>query len=346
MAHPVDYTYARWLRTYQWLTGLALPLLLIACQGRPFPSRTEGPCVASVRHAASSGGQAMPGISGLTWAGADTFLAIHDAKYPAEASAPRVSLFTRSASGRGWTWTPLNVDWPAEEGPSSDLESGARIPGTSHFLLVESGGGQKPMSHVYLAHRQGTTLHVRAAAAWPVPVTNVEGSTVARLDDQLVFLYAERSAGQDSTALAWSLLSADALRAGQLQWGPFRHVAIPNLAPAGAGARAASDLAIDAAGRIYMTTTYDPSDDYGPFQSSVWSVGHLSHDDTGVPTVLLASPPCRRATLDGLKVEGLAVRHGSSAGLSNRSGTDVFIGTDDEHLGAVLRPLPAASCPP
>lgn len=345
MAHPADYTYAHSLRTSQWLTGVILPLLLVACQGRPFPSRTDGLRVGPARRAVSSGGQAMPDISGLTWAGADTFLAVHDAKYPAEASAPRVSLITRSASGCGWTWIPLDVGWPAEEGPSSDLESGARIPGTPHFLLVESGGGQKPVSHVYLVHRQDAALHVRAAAAWPVPITNVEGSAVARLNNQFVFLYAERSAGQDSTALAWSLLSADALRAGRLQWGPFQHVTIPNLAPTGSGARAASDLAIDPAGRIYMTTTYDPGDDYGPFQSSVWSVGHLSPDDTGAPTVLLASPPCRRATLDGLKVEGLAVRHSLSAELSNRSSPDVFIGTDDERLGAVFRPLPAASCP-
>lgn len=334
----------RWATGRGLLAGLALPLLLVACQGRPASPRPGTPRVSPVRSTWPAGERVLPGISGLAWVGADTFLAVHDAKYPAEASAPRVSLITRSVTGSGWTPSPLAVAWPAEAGPSSDLESVAPVPGTPDVLLVESGSGRKPVPHVYLARRSGATLRIRSAAAWPVPVTNVEGSAVARLGDRFVFVFAERSAGQAATSLTWGLLAGDALRAGQLRWGAVQQVALPNLAPAGAGARAASALAVDADGRLYVTTAYDPGDDYGPFRSRVWTVGRLTRDDTGAPTIVLTTPPCPHATLDGLKVEGLALRRDTASAPRPSSAPDVFIGTDDERLGAVFRPLPAASC--
>ena len=344
MKRSLNRTYASRLRACWWFAGLALPLLVMGCQDRSSSSRTPGPRMSPVRSDAPISRQPLLGISGLAWLRADTFLAVHDAKHPEEALAPRVSLITRSATGNGWTPVPLRVTWPTEAGPSSDLESVAPIPGTPDLLLVESGGGRKPVPHVYLARRSGATLRIRSAAAWPVPVTNVEGSAVAQVGDQLVFVFAERSAGQDSTALTWSALSADALHAGQLQWSTFQRVAVPNLAPTGAGARAVSDLAIDDRGRVYMTTAYDPNDDYGPFRSSVWVVGRLTHDDVGMPTIVLATPFCRQATLDGLKVEGLAVQHSTAAASSDQPTAHLFVGTDDEQLGAVFRPLPAASC--
>jgi len=305
----------------------------------------DGPRMSSVRSAMPTGARALPGISGLASVGAGTFLAIHDAKYPAEASAPRVSLITRSPMGSGWTPLPLRVEWPIGTGPSSDLESVAHIPNTPDVLLVESGGGRKPVPHVYLAQRSGTTLRIRSAAAWPVPISNVEGSTVARLGDQLVFVFAERSVGEDSTALAWSLLDTDALRAGQLRWSRFQQMALPNLAPSGVGARAISDLTIDAHGRVHVAAAYDPGDDYGPFQSSVWTVGRLTPSDTGPPVITPVASPCRRAVIDGLKVEGLAFQRNMATTPPDSTVIDLFIGTDDERLGAAFRPLPAASCP-
>jgi hypothetical protein len=293
----------------------------------------------------STSGSAVPGISGLAWAGVDTFLAVHDAKYPAEASAPRVSLVTLQTPSDGeWGWKPFAVDWPVAEGPSSDLESVAQVPGTAFFLLVESGGGRKPVRHVYLAQRNGSALHIRSATAWPVPIVNVEASAVARLGDTLVFVYAERSTGQDSTVIAWSTLSRDALRNSTLQWGSFHQASIPNLAPVGTGARAASDLAIDAAGRLFVTAAYDPDADDGPFQSSVWMIGRLARAPSSALAIRFAPSPCRRATLDGLKAEGLAVRPNADADSLPAPHTTLFVGTDDEGFGAVFRPLPATPC--
>jgi hypothetical protein len=43
----------------------------------------------------------------------------------------------------------------------------------------------------------------------------------------------------------------------------------------------------------------------------------------------------RLATLDGLKVENIAARE------SGKDGKQVYVGTDDEHYGGIIRLLPS-----
>ena len=80
----------------------------------------------------------LPGLSGLAWVGADTLLAVHDAKAsPEERDHPRLSLLRGpTKTNRTLNWRPLAVNWPASHGPSSDLESIARVPGTHQFILA------------------------------------------------------------------------------------------------------------------------------------------------------------------------------------------------------------------
>src|SRR6185503_8392568 len=85
----------------------------------------------------------IPDLSGLAWVEGDTFLAVHDAKNPEELDRPRVSLLKLPQSLDGIAWTTLSISWPRPLGPSGDLESIARIPGTDSFLLVESGEGRQ-----------------------------------------------------------------------------------------------------------------------------------------------------------------------------------------------------------
>jgi hypothetical protein len=65
----------------------------------------------------------------------------------------------------------------------------------------------------------------------------------------------------------------------------------------------------------------------------VWRVGRLAQEELGA-AVRLYEPPERVATLDGLKVEAVAVRPEGSGGVA------LFVGTDDEGYGGVLRRLP------
>ena len=107
----------------------------------------------------------------------------------------------------------------------------------------------------------------------------------------------------------------------------------PAIDPLGPRARAVSALTLDAAGRIYLASTLDPGE-HGPFRSVVWRIGVLTAGTDGRPQVRLG-PAERIATLDGCKVESLALR------LLPDGGAQLFAGTDDEHYGGILRPLPA-----
>lgn len=82
----------------------------------------------------------------------------------------------------------------------------------------------------------------------------------------------------------------------------------------------------------HRPSTLTPTGDL--LAARVWRIGTVETAGDGRPRVLLAHPPEPVATLDGLKVESLAIRE------SERGATELFIGTDDEDYGAVIRPLP------
>ena len=93
-----------------------------------------------------------------------------------------------------------------------------------------------------------------------------------------------------------------------------------------------SAIDIDAEGVVYAASAVDPGNS-GPFRSIVWRIGRLRADGHGQPLLALDARPRRLAVVDGLKVEGLAVRRIASK-------TEIIIGTDDESYGGVIRPLP------
>ena len=160
-----------------------------------------------------------------------------------------------------------------------------------------------------------------------MPVENVEGTAVASAAGNLVFLFAERAEGNRSTKLRWATLSVQ-----PLAFGRFRETPFVVRAAKGSNMRPVSAIDIDAQGMVYAASASDPGDD-GPFHSIIWQIGRLHADDHGQPTLSLESRPRRLATVDGLKVEGLAVRR-----IAGRP--QIVIGSDDEDYGGVVRPLP------
>ena len=133
---------------------LTMSLLVVLCVASS-SSDTDG----GLRPAQLPG--PIPDFSGLAWVEGDTFLALHDAKYPEEKDRVRASLIRLPRSLDGITLMPLALDWPSPQGPSSDLESIARIPGTNSFLLTESGeerDDRQQFRRVFLTElRNGTT---------------------------------------------------------------------------------------------------------------------------------------------------------------------------------------------
>ncbi len=198
----------------------------------------------------------LPDVSGLAWIADDTFLAVHDAKYPEEVALPRVSLLQLPRGLEGILWEPLAM--PVSGPNSNDFESVARIPGTRLILLVESTEQQdeKPFSRrIFLAEIGRPALRIIDTIEWPIPTHNVEGTAVAQTGDDL-----------------------------------------------------------------------------GPFRSVIYIIGQVSVEE-GTATVVLDPEPTPLGSLDGLKVESLAVRELPGVDM------ELYIGLDDEDYGGTLRKI-------
>lgn len=312
------------LHTYLWLSLIILCLLIC----HPVRSDSDNrPGIESAHFA-----NAVPDISGLAWVEGDTFLAVHDAKNPEENARPRLSLLRLPESLDGITWKPLTLDWPSPQGLSSDLESIARIPGTDRFLLVESGegrGGGQQFRRVFLIQLRNSQAVLLSFTELPGVVKNIEGSAVARLGDRLIFIFAERGDDQSSTEVYWTDLQLHPLRFGAFHKAYFKPFGFT-----GKNKRPVSAIEIDAAGQVYIASAYDPNDDNGPFTSVIWRAGRFRADSNKSISLVFPPRPYKLATLDGLKVESLAIREGKEGLI------ELFAGTDDENYGGALRAIP------
>ncbi|HJQ69053.1 MAG TPA: hypothetical protein VKA70_08775 [Blastocatellia bacterium] len=273
-----------------------------------------------------------PDFSGLAWVEGDTFLALHDAKYPDEKDRVRVSLLSLPRSLDGITLKPLAIDWPSPQGPSSDLESVARIPGTNSFLLTESGeqrDDNQRFRRIFLTELRDGRLVLLSFAELPATVNNIEGSAVWKTGSRLTYIFAERGDGLSRTEFYWASLETNPLRVG-----PFQKTYFSPVGFTGANRRPVSAVEVDSKGRIYISSAYDTEDDNGPFTSVIWRAGRFQTDRKGGAMPVFLSRPQKLATLDGLKVESLAVRE-MKEGL-----VELFAGTDDENYGGAVRPIP------
>lgn len=276
--------------------------------------------------------ETMPDISGLAWTGQDSFLAVHDAKNPDEIKRPRVSLLRLPRILEGVRWRTLIVAWPAPLMESSDLESIARIPGTSRFLLVESGESSyngRRFCRVFLAELKNEQLEILSFTQLPATVRNIEGSAVAKLGSRLVFVWAERGDGQVRSKLSWAPLELEPVKLGWPHQTYFRPGKF-----SGKNWRPVSAIEIDSQGQVYIASAYDPEDDNGPFTSIIWRAGQVKMDRAGRVRVKLFRQPSQLARLDGLKVESIAIRE------AGQTTFELFAGVDDENYGGALRQIP------
>ncbi|MEB3311255.1 MAG: hypothetical protein VKJ02_13585 [Snowella sp.] len=271
----------------------------------------------------------LPDLSGLAWLQDDQFLAVHDSKSK-DPQQPRVSLITLPHSSAGITWQPLNIDWEKVGGVALDLESMARIPQTDSFILAESGNHQDHSGRLFLMQFQNSTLTPIAVTNWPKTIgdSNIEGIAVDRFQDNYYLLYGDRAGGKPKTEICITSLSLEPFRMGNCQLTAFT---TPDKTPQ---IRHISDLVIDDIGNLYIASAFDPNQDNGPFKSSVWKIGKIILDRHHSPIIQLTSSPDAIAEIDGFKVESLAIRP-----IQNQL-PEIYIGTDDENYGGVIRLLP------
>jgi hypothetical protein len=274
----------------------------------------------------------LPDLSGMAWLGGDRFLVVHDAKTSDESANPRVSLLYLPADSKGVLWRPQAVNFLGVK--SNDLESAARIPGTNVVLLAESGDDLEDTSfqRIFKARVEGDRVRIIAEITWPVQIHNVEATAVAAIGDGFVFLFAERAQNLSSTDLRWAVFDPKTL-----SFGPFRSAPVPNPDPKRFN-RPLVAMELDNSGLIYISSAFDaeaanlPDPDNGPFASAVFCIGELI-EVAGKPEVILFETPQLKGTLDGFKVESIAVRENDEYGLQ------IFVGFDDENYGATIRLL-------
>ena len=278
----------------------------------------------------------LPDLSGLVWVRDDLFLAVHDAKTRKEANLPRISLLTLPSSSKGVLWRPVDVVFPGEE--SNDLESAARIPGTTQILLAESGDNAGPFNRIFLVDVRDDAVEAVGMTRWSTFTKpyNVEATAVAKAGPEgRLFIWAERNSGNASTDLKWAKLSLDPLSIG----GPIGSIpfTLPEDAYDAHGSplysRPLVAIDIDSKGHIYVAAALDPEEisdtpDNGPFRSIIYKIGSINGD-----RIVLDPNPRVIAMLDGVKVESLAVRE-------HQGRQEIFVGTDDENYGGILRVLP------
>lgn len=289
------------------LASVLAGAVLTACAARPAP---DGP--------------ALPDVSGMAWMSGETFLVVHDAKRGRPARR-RVGLLRLPTDPTGVGYLPLDVRWPAT-GPSHDLESVARIPGTPQALLVESGDDGDPTPQIYLVALRETRLEVLETVAWPTRVRNVEATTVVEVGGQLVFVYAERHHDAAMTAIRWAPLQRDPLRFGAFEEFRFPTPDRPAIN------RGVVALDTEPSGHLVAAGSFDPDVDGGPFGSRIYRLGRFVVDGDG-RIRYDGQRPERQFTVDGVKIEALAVR-----AMADRT-TELVYGSDDEDFGGIVRRL-------
>ena len=272
-------------------------------------------------------GKNLPDLSGLVWLQDDQFLAVHDSK-SRDKNKPRVSLINLPQSSGGVTWQPFKIEWESVGGVAMDLESITKIPETNLFILAESSNYKKHRGRLFLMQFEDSTLKPIAITNWPENIDNIEGIAVTKINDQFYFFYAERGADQPSTHICWTTLSLEPFEIGKCHKTQF---STPDPTP---HIRQISDLTIDTLGNIYIASALDPNQNNGPFKSSVWKIGKVELDQTNLPQIKLVQKNNAIAEIDGFKVESLALRP------SQNQEPEIFIGTDDENYGGVIRLLP------
>jgi hypothetical protein len=297
------------------------------CTGLLFLAALTIGCAASTR---PYGGlrpvAALPDISGMSWMPGQRLLVVHDAKR-SRPERDRVGLVVLPTDTSSLRYLPLDLPWP-DTGPSHDLESIAPVPGTNRAVLVESGddGDGPGAPRLYLVELHDDRLTLVESVAWPEAVHNVEATAIVAVQGQLVFVYAERHHGAATTALRWATLQLDPLRFGAFE--EFRF-ATPTLPPLN---RAIVALEVDAAGQLYAAGSFDPNLDGGPFRSDIFRLGRFKVEPEGGVRYDRRLPE-RLFTVDGVKIEALAIRTLDDGTL------EIVYGTDDEDFGGIIRRL-------
>ncbi|AFY82618.1 hypothetical protein [Oscillatoria acuminata] len=244
---------------------------------------------------------------------ATCFVIVHDNKIEEEGRLAILTVHGQDSLNYLPLQWPDGTEWPI------DLEAIAQVPDTedSAFMAVTSFG----RVYHFTLDSTGTIqlLHIFSLPDLPEN-TNLEGFDLHLLDGKLLGVWGHRGSPDDPGVLYWGWFNENG---DQISGQGSAVITVPWPEE---DVRHISDIKVNNAGILYITSTRDPGND-GPFDSAVYAAGLFSMNGDQVefrPASSLA--PLYR--VNGHKIEALEFLPGLSGGK--------ILGTDDENQGSSI----------
>ena len=258
------------------------------------------------------------GISGMALfdhcSNRTSFLVVHDNKKQNEC---RLALLTVEDKNQ-LRYFPLN--WPQGIEPPIDLEAVTSIPGNlkSSFMALTSSG------KIYHIQIDIPRTNVSVIKIFDLPNiskgSNFEGFSMQTMNDRILTVWSHRGENAQPAKIYWGLFDLTDYKFSQTTSTNLKVTWPEN------NVRHISDLKVDAAGILFISSASDPGDD-GPFQSAAYVVGVFCiHNNEVVFRQNLE--PVKIYKFESHKVEALEFLPGKSGGM-------VFV-TDDENMGSSI----------
>lgn len=242
------------------------------------------------------------------------FLIVHDNKKPNQGRLAIISLKGKNQPD----YFPLN--WPSNIKLPIDLEALTTIPNTKNtaFIALSSDGKAYHLS-LDATNKTISVIKEFNLPAFP-PNSNFEAFNLQEIDGNLVAIWAHRGEGKQPARIYWGIFD---LNKYQITPAGSANFTVPF--PSG-NVRHISDIKVDSAGIVYISSASDAGDD-GPFQSAVYVAGYLGFNSN----IILWRQNSQLFPIyrdEYHKIEGLELVPGAAGG--------VIVGTDDENLGSYV----------
>lgn len=286
--------------------------------------------------------QPFRGISGMTLIDSESieseFLYIYDFKVrPGEEKLKRFGVLSTTDGKEFSEWNPVPVDsedWSQiGDVKGNDFEAICKVPKSNQFLVVESSyykGNYGRLILVEFLREDGKTKVIaKNAMQLPKDVEQIEGMVCVKMGqepgDKLLIVISERDGKTNEKTIRWEYIDPRDNSISELKFSESLHFQTPD---AHGMTRDITDLYLDPSGRLWCSASRDMGD-FGPFRSAIYLIGQINSEKCC--KIHLYDTPIKKIELEGFKIEAL-----SSPVVP---GTVFTIGTDDEKLGSVIRPI-------
>lgn len=257
------------------------------------------------------------GISGIALLGQQSnaldLLIVHDNKQQNQGRLATISIKGKNTP----EYFPLN--WQSNIALPIDLEALTSVPGISNSFIALTSSGKAYHLKFKPANKTISVIKEFNLSDIP-PESNFEAFALQSLDNKLIAVWAHRGEGEQSATIYWGTLDLAKYQITTVGSANFK-VPFPS-----GKVRHISDLKIDSAGIVYVTSASDAGDD-GPFQSAIYVAGYMGwHSNKLIWRQSQQLLPLYRS--DYHKIEGMELVPGAAGGL--------IVGTDDENFGSYV----------